>query len=240
LLLQTLIFPTVLSAVEIKVAVASNFRHTMKILVQQYENGSENHIKLIAASSGKLFAQISNGAPFDVFYSADTERPRRLEQEQLVVGNSRFTYAIGRLILLSSAENFSDSKGSILQSDDFNHLAIANPRHAPYGLAAQQVLQNLELWTALERKIVMGESISQAFQFVDSGNADLGFVSWSQILQSPHPVAQPFWLVPAELHAPINQQAVLLSDKPAALDFFQFTAGEIALKIISENGYSVP
>ena len=193
---------------EIKVAVASNFYPTMKVIAKLYElktAGSTGHHKvvLIPGSSGKHYAQIMNGAPFDIFFSADTERARLLEQEGRVLAGTRFTYALGKLILWSSIDNYVDSKGEVLNKKDFRYLAIANPKLAPYGKSAEEALRSLKLWTNLKERLVQGENIAQTFQFVSSGNAKLGFVAYSQIMNSDHSTDGSFWEVPKSIYKPI-------------------------------------
>ena len=183
---------------ELKVAVASNFYPTMKVIAKLYElktAGSSGHHKviLIPGSSGKHYAQIMNGAPFDIFFSADIERARLLEQEGIVVAGTRFTYALGKLILWSSIDNYVDSKGEVLNKKDFRYLAIANPKLAPYGKSAEEALRSLKLWTNLKERLVQGENIAQTFQFVSSGNAKLGFVAYSQIMNPDLSINGSFW-----------------------------------------------
>ncbi len=227
-------------AAEIRVAVASNFQPAMEALKQQFESSSDHRLTLIFGSTGKHYAQIVNGAPFDVFLAADAEHPQRLEREGRTVAGSRFTYALGKLVLWSPRPGYVDTQGRVLEHSDFRHLAIANPRLAPYGLAARQVLQALGLWQRLSERLVQGENIGQAYQFVQSGNAELGFLAWAQV-QGPHvPVTGSFWLVPQQLYQPIDQQAVLLRDTDAGQALLRFLHGPQALKIIAEHGYAVP
>ena len=217
----------------------------MKKIVELYKSkksisNSRNKIILIPGSSGKHFAQIINGAPFDVFFSADEEKPKRLEKEGKIESNSRFTYAKGRLVLWSSMNGFIDLKGDILQQKNFKFLAIANPKIAPYGESAVETLRSLKLWKNIQDKVVRGENVSQTFQFVSSGNAELGFVAYSQIIKSDATTNGSFWLVPQSIYKPINQQAVLLKESKIGKDFLSFIQSDESLNIILESGYGLP
>jgi molybdate transport system substrate-binding protein len=225
---------------EIRVAVASNFAIPMQEISGKFEQESPHEVTLIPGSTGKHYAQIVNGAPFDVFFAADRERPALLEQDGHAVPGSRFTYALGRLVLWSPDATLVDDTGRVLDGHDFRRLAIANPRLAPYGRAAQQVLEALGLWQPLQARLVRGENIAQAFQFVASGNAELGFVALSQVVHSGATGQGSSWRIPVELHAPIEQQAVLLTDKPAASAFMDFVQSDRARAIIRSFGYETP
>ena len=227
-------------AAEIRVAAASNFRDALTELSEQFEHESANTITQIYGSSGKQFAQISNGAPFDVFLSADAERPRRLETEGLAVSGTRVTYALGRLALWSMDPGMVDRNGQVLRSDRFRHIALANPELAPYGIAAQQSLQALGVWDSMEKRRVLGENVGQAFQFVRTGNAELGLVAWSQLVAHNRLDAGSHWLVPRSLHHPIEQQAVLISDTHAAREFIAYLQSDQARTIIRAHGYETP
>lgn len=240
LIAMAMLCPGLTPAAEIRIAVASNFRPAAEALKRPFESISGDRLTFMFGSTGKHYAQIVNGAPFDVFLAADTERPSRLEREGLIVSGSRFTYAIGKLVLWSPRPGFVDETGSILERGDFHHLAIANPQLAPYGLAARQVLQARGLWERLSGRLVRGENIAQTYQFVESGNAELGFVAWSQVKRPDAPIGGSFWLVPQELYQPIEQQAVLLKDSRAGRAFMHFMHGGQALKIIRDHGYAVP
>ncbi|MDA9058430.1 molybdate ABC transporter substrate-binding protein [Candidatus Thioglobus sp.] len=235
---------TQIAADEIKVAVASNFYPAMKEVVLQYElkkyRSSENHkITLISGSSGKHYAQILNGAPFDIFFSADKARPILLEKKGISETGSRFTYALGRLVLWSPLDGFIE-KDEQLNNNDLRFLAIANPKIAPYGLAAREVLISMNLWEDLQSKLVRGENIAQTFQFVNSGNAKLGFISYSQLMNPSYPVVGSFWKVPQSLYTPIEQQVVLLKKSSLAKDFLSFIESDESLNIISKYGYDLP
>ena len=230
---------------EIKIAVASNFYPTMKELVKHFElithnSDTTNNIVLISGSSGKHYAQILNGAPFDLFFSADKLRPNMLEKEEVFNNQSRFTYALGKLALWSPFNEYVDSDGQVLYTDDFRFLAIANPKIAPYGVASKETLTSMNLWQDMEEKLVRGENIAQTFQFAKSGNAKLGFVSYSQILSLNSSSEGSYWLVPQDMYQPIEQQAILLKDSSLGKDFLSFIMSDEALDIIKRNGYDLP
>ena len=228
------------AADEIRVAVASNFRDAMTALASQFEQASAHQITLIFGSTGKQFAHIRNGAPFDAFFSADSERPELLEHDGLAVPGSRFTYAVGKLVLWSSRAGYVDPDGNILERGDFAHLAIANPGLAPYGRAARETLEALDLWNELGNRLVRGENIAQAFQFVNSGNAELGLVAWSQLRRNDATIGGSYWLVPEHYYRPIEQQAILLQDTLAARLFMSFIRSDESVKIIRAHGYDLP
>ena len=229
---------------EVRVAVASNFYPAMKEIALQYElkksKTSENHkIVLIPGSSGRHYAQIMNGAPFDLFFSADKVRPILLEKKGISENGSRFTYALGRLVLWSSLDGFVE-KEERLYHKDLRFIAIANPKIAPYGVAAKEALISINLWEDMKSKLIRGENIAQTFQFVNSGNAKLGFVSYSQLMNPNYPVGGSFWMVPQSLYKPIEQQAVLLRESLLGKDFLSFMRTDQSLKIISKFGYDLP
>ena len=230
---------------EIRIAVASNFYPTMKEVVKQFEieafdSSKASKIVLIPGSSGKHYAQIINGAPFDLFFSADKIRPVLLEQQRISKNESRFTYALGKLALWSPIKGLVDSEGQILYDKDFRFLAIANPKIAPYGIATKETLVSMKLWQDMNEKLVRGENIAQAFQFISSENAELGFVSFSQLMNPNFSVRGSFWEVPQSLYNPIEQQAVLLTDSSLGRDFMLFVQTDKALNIISKFGYDLP
>jgi molybdate transport system substrate-binding protein len=226
-------------AAEIRVAAASNFARAMISLASDFEENSGHKVKLVFGSTGKHYAQIHNGAPFDVFFAADIKRPRLLEEQGIAIAGSRFTYAKGKLILWSHMPNYVDSEGEVLRHGSFEHLAIANPNLAPYGRAAREVLKYHGLWDEMKQKVVRGENIGQAFQFVSSGNAELGFVAFSQLKNIDEPIAGSYWEVPQSLYTPIEQQAVLLTDNEAGRSFISYIKSKPALKIISNHGYEI-
>jgi len=231
-----LFFPLMTEAGHARVAVASNFSVAIKQLQQAFEASSEHQLSLIFSSTGKLYAQIKYGAPFDIFFSADVKRPKLLEEEGLIVESSRFSYALGKLVLWSPDKDLIQSGVEVLGKQDFTHIAVANPKLAPYGRAAKEALQALGYWQQLQPKMVRGESIGQALQFVRSGNAKLGFVAYSQIAQ--HSKGS-YWDIPDSLYSPIVQQAVLLKEKPAAVAFIDFMHSKEAQELLLKNGYSI-
>ena len=223
---------------QLRVATASNFIRSMTELGALFEQENGHEIIIISGSSGKHFAQIVNGAPYDALFAADTERPVRLEREGFALAGSRFTYAIGKLVLWSPHTDLVDGEGDVLHSGGFRRLAIANPDLAPYGQAAIQVMDSLDLDKSLTDRLVRGENIAQAFQFVYSGNAELGFVARSQL--SGTGIGGSFWIVPQVHYRPIEQQAVLLTDTRGGSEFMDFMRGEQARRLIREHGYGTP
>ncbi len=243
--LVAVLVPASAAADTVVVAVAANFAAPMKELASRFESETGHEVTVVAGSTGKHFSQIVHGAPFEIYFAADAERPRRLEDDGLAVAGTRFTYAVGRLVLWSTAPDFVDADGRVLESDRFRHIAIANPRLAPYGRAALETLENRGLAGKLANRLVQGENVAQAFQMVASGNAELGFVAWSQIRDvavSPEGSLGrgSHWLVPEALHAPIEQQAVLVKDGTLARAFLGFVASDPARALIREYGYETP
>jgi molybdate transport system substrate-binding protein len=237
-----------LAAAEVRVAVAANFTAPCEEIARAFEKASRHHVAVSSGSTGKLAAQIQNGAPFEVLLAADAERPALLEKDGTAVAGSRFTYALGRLVLWSPDPALVDGGGKVLASGSFRHLAIANPKLAPYGAAAEQVLNGLGLWQRLEPRLVQGEDIGQTYQFVASGAAELGFVALSQIRAAASgdagaKVKGSQWIVPEASYRPIGQQAVLLArgkDNPAARAFLDFLKGAEARSVIERYGYGLP
>lgn len=228
-------------AAEVQVAVAANFTATMQRLAPMFEQQTGHKVVASYGSTGKFFAQISNGAPFEVFLAADDETPAKLERSSAAVAGSQFTYATGRLVLWSRQPGAVDSKGEVLRGDSFERLAIADPKLAPYGAAAVQTLRSLGLLERLQPRLVTGENITQAHQFVATGNAQLGFVALSQVQADGRIAEGSGWVVPARLHEPIVQQAVLLAagrDNPAARALLEFLRGEPARAVIRQAGYA--
>ena len=233
------VFAGAARADDVPVAVAANFTEPAKEIAAAFSAKTGHHVELSFGSSGQFYTQITQGAPFEVFLSADAERPQRIEREGLGVPGTRFTYAVGRLVLFSKTPGLVDDKGAVLARAAFNKISIADPTAAPYGVAAIQVMQRLGVYARLRSKVVKGTSIAQAYQFVDSGAAELGFVALSQVIGSE---GGSRWLAPATLHAPIDQQAILLyagDKKPAARAFLQFLKGPEALAIIKRYGYEL-
>ena len=229
--------PAITWAEQATVAVASNFSLTAKRLVHDFQRRSGHRLVLISGASGKLFAQISQGAPFDLFLSADQAKPQRLTEMGWAAPDSRFTYAMGRLALWSKSAAFVDA--TALRDQNYARLALANPRLAPYGAASLEVLRNLGLVEATRPKWVHGENVSQVFQFVFSGNADLGFVALSHLLEAEG-VEGAWWAVPEDLHAPIKQDAILLKQarlNPAASGFHAYLQTEAAREVIQRSGF---
>ncbi|NKB33086.1 MAG: molybdate ABC transporter substrate-binding protein [Pseudomonadales bacterium] len=241
LVLIMLAGPANVEAAEATLAVASNFTAPANQLVEEFESQTDHEISLVFGSSGRFFAQISNGAPFDLFLSADQEKPRALIESNLAVAESLFTYALGGLVLWSSDEQLVDGF-TVLDSDRFQKLALANSRLAPYGVAAEEVIDQLGLLNALQAKLVRGENIAQTYQFVFTGNAELGFVAKSQVYKNNSLQSGSAWNVPANLHSSITQDAVLLqraSGNSAALDFIEFLQSDRGRSIIQSFGYTV-
>ncbi len=227
------------AADEVRVAVAANFTATMNALAAKFEAKSGHKVTVSFGSSGKFYTQIVNGAPFDLFLSADQARPQQLMLDGQAVAGSEFTYAQGRLALWSTKPGFVDTEGTVLNSETFKRLAIANPKTAPYGAAAVEVLQDLGLYELLTPRLVEGENIAQTYQFVATGNAELGFVALSQVRARPE---GSWWEVPQDHYTPIRQDAVLLkgaAGKTAAKALLAFLHSPEAKKIIGDSGYGV-
>ncbi|MEN8008360.1 MAG: molybdate ABC transporter substrate-binding protein [Candidatus Krumholzibacteriota bacterium] len=229
---------------QVRVAVAANFVDCLEALAPAFEEATGHQLLLIRGSTGRHFAQIKSGAPFDVFLAADSERPTKLESMGLVVPGSRFTYAEGRLALWIPDAGPEDKRpvAEILEAAEFNYLAIANPRLAPYGLAAKQALENMDLWEDLRPRLVTGQSVGQAWQFVASGNAEAGFVAYPQILAAPA-LRGRWWKIDPPLHEPILQQAVVLKNakSPAAgARLLEFLQGSVARLVLIKYGYLIP
>lgn len=221
-------------------AIAANFTDASKDIIQQFEQISGHTVKASYGSTGKLFAQIDNAAPFDVFLSADEATAVKAETAGLAVAGTRFTYARGKLVLWSAKPTLFNNGEQFLKDNRYAHLAIANPQTAPYGAAAQQVLQHIGIWSAVQNKLVQGDSIAQAFQFVATQNAEVGFVAGSQAIAWK--TKGSVWEVPAQFYAPIIQQAVLLKrgeNNPAAKLFLEFLKSDQAKSIISQHGYGI-
>lgn len=229
-------------AEQVSVAVAANFTTPMQKIAAEFEKDTGHKITLAFGATGKFYAQITNGAPFEVFLSADDETPGRLENEGRAVKGLRFTYAIGKLALWSAAANYVDSQGDVLAKGDFKHIALANPKTAPYGAAAMETLKALGLADKVAAKVVQGENIGQTHQFVSTGNAELGFVALSQILKDGVLMGGSAWIVPAKYYAPIRQDAVILSkghNNPAAVALMGYLKGDKAKAIIRSFGYEL-
>ncbi|HEK1767606.1 TPA: molybdate ABC transporter substrate-binding protein [Pseudomonas putida] len=227
---------------EVQVAVAANFTAPIQAIAKDFEKDTGHKLVAAFGATGQFYAQIKNGAPFEVFLAADDSTPAKLEQEKDIVEGSRFTYAIGTLALWSAKPGYVDDKGEVLKKNGFQHLSIANPKAAPYGLAATQVLDKLKLTEATKGKIVEGQNITQAFQFVSTGNAELGFVALSQIYKDGKVENGSAWIVPSSLHDPIRQDAVILNkgkDNPAAKALVEYLKGPKAAAVIKSYGYEI-
>lgn len=227
----------------VTVAVASNFTVAMTAIADAYHEKTGREVSLAFGSSGKLFAQIAHGAPFHLFFSADQTKPQALVDQGLGIAGSEFTYAQGALALWSATPGRVDGQGNILTKGDFRKLAFANPRLAPYGEAALEVLKTRHLAEQTRVKWVQGENIAQTYQFVVSGNADIGFVALSQVMKNGRFTSGSGWIVPASLYAPIKQDAVLLKHgehSELARSFLAYVHSKAASRIIRSYGYTVP
>lgn len=225
-------------AAEVRVAVAANFAKVAEELAVAFKAQSGDDLKLSFGATGTLYAQITQGAPFEIFLAADDQRPGKAVDEGFGVAGTVFTYAIGKLVLYSPGIDVGDGVAA-LQAGAFGHIAIADPQTAPYGVAAVETMTSLGLAATLQPKLVMGENIAQTLQFVESGNAELGFVALSQVIGLPE---ERRWPVPAELYRPIRQDAVLLKpgeSNPSAKAFLDFLRSGDAVAIIKKAGYAV-
>ena len=241
-LLSALLLTLGAHADEVQVAVAANFTAPMQRIAADFEKDTGHKAQLAFGATGKFYAQIKNGAPFEILLSADDSTPAKLEKEGAAVAGSRFTYAIGKLVLWSVKAGFVDDQGEVLKKGDFKHLSIANPKLAPYGAAAIETLTALKRLDAIQPKFVQGENIAQTHQFVATGNAELGFVALSQVMKDGRISEGSGWIVPSSLHQPIRQDAVLLAngkDKPAALALLYYLKSDTARKIIRAHGYEL-
>lgn len=239
LVVTTIVVATHTFAAETQVAVAANFTEPAKEIAVAFQKATGNTAVLSFGSSGAFYTQMSHGAPFEVFLSADADRPKKAEQDGLAVPGSRFTYAIGRLVLYSATPGLVDDAGAVLKGGKFAHISIADPTAAPYGVAAIQTMTQLKVASTVAPKIVKGSSITQAYQFVATGAAELGFVAQSQVINVS---GGSRWLVPVTLHKPIDQQAVLLwtgAKNPVAAAFVKFLKGPEAVAIIKHYGYEI-
>jgi molybdate transport system substrate-binding protein len=227
---------------EVQVAVAANFTGPMEKIVPAFERATGHKAVVAYGTVGKFYAQIKNGAPFDVLISSDEETPRRLEQDDLAIAASRFTYAIGKLVLWSAQPGLIDKQGVVLKHGAFKYLAVANPKLAVYGAAAVEVMNKLGVYSALAPKLVLGENITQTYQFVVTGNAELGFVALSQIYKDGHYAAGSYWMVPPDLYPQLKQDAVLLkrgTENPAARALLDYLQNETVKGIIRSYGYTL-
>ena len=245
--LLTLVFLSTTSAIAhaetTLIAVAANFTKPMTEIAAEFEKSTGHTAQLSFGSSGKFVSQIENGAPFEIFLSADDKNPIKLQQDDVAIAESRFTYALGKLVLWSATANFVDAQGQVLSKGGFKHLALADPKLAPYGTAAIQVLKNVNVLDTLQPLFVEGENIAQTYQFVSTGNAELGFVALSQVSENGKITSGSAWHVPDNLYSPIRQDAILLKTgehNPAALALMQFLKSPKATEIIQNYGYELP
>lgn len=225
----------------ISVAVASNFTAPMQKIAAEFAKDTGHKAELSFGATGKFYAQISNGAPFGVLLAADDATPAKIASEGKGVADSRFTYAVGQLVLWSKQDGYVDAQGAVLKTGKFQHLAIANPKLAPYGLAAEQTLTQLGLLEQIKPKLVQGENIGQTYQFAATGNAELGFVALSQVMEDGKIKSGSAWLVPAAMHEPIRQDAIILNnakDNAAAKALMDYLRSDKARAIITSYGYA--
>lgn len=233
---------SVAHADEVQVAVAANFTAPIQAIAADFEKDTGHKLVASYGATGQFYTQIKNGAPFEVFLAADDSTPAKLEKEGDTVAGTRFTYAVGTLAVWSAKEGYVDDQGAVLKANQYQHLSIANPKAAPYGLAATEVLDKLKLTEATQAKIVEGQNISQAYQFVSTGNAELGFVALSQIYKDGKITSGSAWIVPNTLYSPIKQDAVVLSkgkDNAAAKALMDYLKGPKAAAIIKSYGYAL-
>lgn len=230
-------------AAEVLVAVASNFAKPMEEIAAEFSKATGHSAELSFGASGKFAAQIENGAPFQVFLSADEKKPEKLAESGFAVADTRFTYALGTLVLWSAKPGYVDAEGKVLATGGFKHLAIPDPKLAPYGVAALDVLKHLGVAERIQPLLVLGENISQTQQFISTGNAELGFIALAQVIKDGKIGEGSGWIVPPENYAPIRQNAVLLKtgiDNPAARALLDFLKSGKALAIIEKYGYGLP
>lgn len=241
-LLLSSLLSTTLRADDVPVAVAANFSVPMQMISVLFERDTGHKAVLSFGSTGKFYSQIANGAPFEILLAADDETPAKIEKEGLGVAGSHFTYAIGKLVLWSASPELIDAKGEVLKKGGFKHVAIANPKTAPYGNAAVQALSKMGILDKVQPLFVQGDSISQTYQFIATGAAEMGFVAYSQIIKDGKIGSGSGWFVTPSLYDPIRQDAVLLSkgkDKPAAVALMNYLKTEKAKGIIRSFGYEL-
>lgn len=242
LLMTMLLTAAAAKAVEVKVAVASNFYKPMQQLAKEFEQATGNTVMLSAGSTGTLYAQIKNGAPFELFLSADQLRPIALEEEKLAINGSRFTYAQGQLAFWSKKPGYNTEQDFISALSQSEHIAIANPKNAPYGAAAIDIMKKLNVYEKAQGKIVEGHNIGQTYQYVSSETVTCGFVALSQVYQNGKLTEGSAWVVPASLHRHLKQDAVLLKqgeNSAAAQSLLTFLQSEAAKKTIRSFGYKI-
>jgi len=236
------VFSPAAQAEEVQVAVAANFAGAFQKIAAAFTASTGHKVLASTGSTGKFYTQIQQGAPFEVLLAADDETPAKLEAEGLAVKGQRFTYAVGKLVLWSAKPDGVGKEGEVLKKGSFEHLALANPKLAPYGAAGLEVLKALGLMAAAQPKIVQGENIAQAFQFVSTGNAEIGFVALAQVAAPDKPAGGAYWLVPANVYAPIKQDAALLGkggENPAAKALMAYLRSDAAKEVIKAYGYGL-
>ena len=225
----------------VSVAVAANFTAPMQKIAAEFAKDTGHKAELSFGATGKFYAQISNGAPFGILLAADDTTPAKIAREGKGVADSRFTYAVGKLVLWSKQDGYVDAQGAVLKTGKFQHVAIANPKLAPYGLAAEQTLTQLGLLEQIKPKFVQGENIGQTYQFAATGNAELGLVALSQVMEDGKIKSGSAWLVPSSMHEPIRQDAIVLNtakDNAAAKALMDYLRGDKARAIITSYGYA--
>jgi molybdate transport system substrate-binding protein len=225
------------------VAVAANFSKPMTEIAGEFEKATGHSAKLSFGSTGKFVSQIENGGPFEVLVSADEKGPQKLEQDGLTVPDSQFTYALGKLVLWSAKPGYVDDQGKILTTGGFKHIALADPKLAPYGAAAVEVLKKMDLFKKLQPLFVQGENIAQTYQFVSTANAELGFIALSQVIENGKIAGGSSWIIPGNYYTPIRQGAILMrqgAENPAAPALLNYLKSAPALAIIQKYGYDLP
>ncbi|MEK7237621.1 MAG: molybdate ABC transporter substrate-binding protein, partial [Nitrospirota bacterium] len=233
------------SAGDITIAAASDLSFAFKEIVTEYEKSTSNHVKLTLGSSGNFYAQIQNGAPFDLYFSADIGYPKKLEEAGLVVPGSLYPYAVGRIVLWAGNGSHLDlSKGlEVLREPTIKKIAIANPKHAPYGRAAVAAMEHFKVYDQVKDKLILGENISQAAQFIESGACDAGVIALSLALAPAMKAAGQYWEIPAAAHLPLEQGAVILKQSKhpeAARQFLEFIKGQQGQEIMKRYGFTLP
>jgi molybdate transport system substrate-binding protein len=230
---------------DITIAAASDLNFAFKELVPEYEKTTGNHVRLTLGSSGNFFSQIQNGAPFDLYFSADIGYPKKLEDAGLVVPGSLYPYAVGRIVLWTGNGSQLDlSKGlEILREPTIKKIAIANPKHAPYGRAAVAAMEYFKVYDQVKDKLILGENISQTAQFIESGACDIGIIALSLAIAPAMKAAGQYWEIPATAHSPLEQGAVILkqSKNPeAARQFLEFIKSPQGQEIMRRYGFTLP
>lgn len=241
-LVSTILFSHSLCAGEVSVAVAGNFFKPLKQLATQFESETGHQVKISVAATGKLYAQIIQGAPFDLFLAADQKRPASLINKQFAIAGTQFTYAQGQLVLWSSNKETVDKQGNCLFSPAIDYLAIANPKTAPYGEQAINALKNLGVYRSLSSKLVQGQNIGQAYQYVSSGSVEMGILALSQVSEDGQVKQGSYWLIPDNLYQPIKQDAVLLTHgqhNNVAIAFLHYLRSAQAVQTIHAFGYTL-